>query len=206
MATECGDDRCALWPAVGAFVAAVDESPRCDSAARIRLVHAGAAGSIGAYPGKSFEQPDRPECDHADAIGRDAERPLPAVLGDDVVGASELEILRGGRRGRFASVVRGNDVDERIWPAERGVDTDDLAVGGELDDRVVVRLARQVNERRAVEHGDRRALRLGSEVDPEQSHMQIMNPRTGRAHDRRRRSPPTRPPEHHPAPPARLPP
>ena len=81
----------------------------------------------------------------------------------------------------------GNDIDECIWPAERGVDTDDLAVGGEADDGVVVRLACQVHELCAVKHGDRRVLRLGSEVDPEQSHMQIMNPRTGRAHDRRER-------------------
>ena len=79
----------------------------------------------------------------------------------------------------------GNDVDERIWPAERGVDTDDLAVGGEVDDGVVVRFARQVNELCAVEHGDRRVLWLGSKVDPEQSHTQIMNPRAGRMHGRR---------------------
>ena len=82
-------------------------------------------------------------------------------------------------------MVGGNDVDERVRPPERGVDTDDRAVGGELADRVVVRLACQMYERRAIEHGDRRVLRLGSEVDPEQPHTQIMNPRAGRMHGRR---------------------
>jgi len=147
-----GDDR-SLGLTVFSLVASLDQIPGGDGASGIRLENAGGAGPISARASETLEEANGAQRNHADPIGRDAQRLLPCLLLHEAVGVAKLEGARLSGRHRMSTVVRSDRRNEVIRPAEWCINPDGVAPGRHGDDEIVVDARPQLNNSTRLQQG-----------------------------------------------------
>ena len=110
-------------------------------------------GAISARASETLEEANGAQRNHADSIGRDAQRLLPRLLLNEAVGVTELEGAGLSGRHRMSTVVRSDRRNEVIRPAEWCINPDGVAPGRHGDDEIVVDARPQLNDSTRLQQG-----------------------------------------------------
>ena len=138
----------------GVLLVPVRQAPELACCSRIHLTGSVHPTHVDARRPELPEHTRAAQRDVRDQVRRHAQRHQARAARDDEIGATlgerpALILRREFDQGRVPGVMARDEVDERVGPAERGVDADPSRAGRGDDDRVVADSDLQVGQ-----HGD----------------------------------------------------